>query len=192
MSLILSISFLLFAVVLRIIIQYYYTGDHGVRLSKRNAPLIEIMSGISFFLSFILSFGLIIITHFNMFGIKPHSALSNNFILAVLGFSGIFITVISQIQMGHSWRIGVDKNEQTCLITKGLYSRSRNPIYFGILLYWLAIVLSLPHPLIIVSALVCWASIEIIVRKIEEPYLIRTHGEEFIAYYNNTNRYLIF
>ena len=62
----------------------------------------------------------------------------------------------------------------------------------GPLLAILAIVLSLPHPLIIVSALVCWLSIEVIVRKIEEPYLIRTHGEEFIAYYNNTNRYLIF
>ena len=75
--------------------------------------------------------------------------------------------------------------------TKGLYSSSRNPIYFGILLYWLAIVLSLPHPLIIVSALVCWLSIEVIVRKIEEPYLAGIHGDYFIDYYNKTNRYFI-
>lgn len=191
MSLLLSSAFILFAVIFRIIIQYYYTGDHGVRLAKSNSSFIEIISGTSFFITYIFSFGLIVFTYFDISAITPHPALSNNVIIAILGFTGISITVISQIQMGRSWRIGVDKNEKTCLITEGLYSSSRNPIYFGILLYWFAIVLSFPHPLIIISALVCWASIEIIVRKIEEPYLVSIHGNCFIDYFNKTNRYFI-
>ena len=46
--------------------------------------------------------------------------------LVVISFIWI---VIAQFQMGNSWRIGVDYNDETTLVNKGLFSFSRNPIF---------------------------------------------------------------
>lgn len=190
MALILASTFFLFAIVGRILIQYYYSGDHGVRFAHKSAPLIEIVPGATFILAFVASIALIIL---NLLG---HFPVSEPFLPLVLpavlvGFLGIVITVIAQIQMGRSWRIGVDQSESTELITTGLYAKSRNPIYFGIFLYWIGISMIFPHPAMWVSALVCWISIEVIVRRIEEPYLSRVHKEKFQAYRQKTHRYLV-
>ena len=99
--------------------------------------------------------------------------------------------LIAQWQMSDEWRIGVDQNEKTELVTHGLYSRSRNPIYFGIFLYWIGLVGALPNPIILILGLVCWSSIEVIVRKVEEPYLRKLHGSDYERYLEQTNRYLI-
>ena len=192
MALLLLGSFLSFAIILRILVHYYYTGDHGVRLAKRSAPFIEIIPGTTFVLSFVISAVLIVLNHVGVFLVG-----NNNYpplvimAIGVLGFTGIAITVIAQMQMGRSWRIGVDQDEATELMVNGLYAKSRNPIYFGILLYWLALVLVFTHPAMWACAAVCWVSIELIVRKIEEPYLMRVHGAAFDDYCRNSNRYLV-
>lgn len=191
MALLLLSSFLSLAIILRILIQLYYTGDHGVRLAKSNGPLIEIIPGATFILSFIVSIALIILNHLGEFPIERFLPPFANIGIGLLGFTGIAITVIAQIQMGRSWRIGVDQNEKTELMTNGFYSKSRNPIYFGILLYWLALALCFIHPAMWACAIACWVSIELIVRKIEEPYLRRVHGQAFDEYCRVSNRYLI-
>lgn len=197
MPLLLTTSFLTFAIIIRIAIQYHYTGDHGVRLAKRDAPYIEVIPGTTFVISFAINMVAIALAHFEVWltnypSMLEATTLWTNIISALLGFSGIAITVVAQIQMGHSWRIGVDQDESTDLVINGLYSKSRNPIYFGILLYWIAITVSFPHPIIVTCALVCWVSIELIVRKIEEPYLIKTHGQAFKEYCLTSNRYWLF
>ncbi len=37
-------------------------------------------------------------------------------------------TILAQIQMGDSWRIGIDEEKQTSLVRSGLFGVSRNPI----------------------------------------------------------------
>ena len=191
MALLLLVSFLSLAIILRILIQYYYTGDHGVRFAKANAPYIEIIPGTTFVLSFIVSAILIVLNYLEVFPVDNALPSLANLGVGLLGFSGIVITLVAQMQMGRSWRIGVDQNEKTELMVKGLYSKSRNPIYFGILLYWLALAMCFTHPAMWVCAAVCWISIELIVRKIEEPYLRKVHGDAFDKYCRRTNRYLI-
>ena len=171
------------------LIQYYYTGDIGVRLAKSNAPYIEIIPGLTFVLSFIASVILIAVNYLGAFPVDYTYSAVVNVGVGLLGFSGIIITLVAQMQMGRSWRIGVDQDERTELMVGGLYSKSRNPIYFGILLYWLALSMCFPHAAMWACAVVCWVSIELIVRKIEEPYLRRVHGEAFENYCRGTNRY---
>lgn len=190
MPFILLMTFFSLAIVLRIAIQYYYTGNHGVRFAARSAPLLEIIPGTIFILSFIVSALFIILHHLGLFAFHNTPSTLMQVLAGGIGFSGIIITVIAQIQMGRSWRIGVDQGETTQLITSGLYAKSRNPIYFGILLYWIGIVMSTQHLLLWVCAILCWLSIEVIVRKIEEPYLQNTHGTAFERYKTNTHRYL--
>lgn len=192
MAVTLLVSFLTLAVAGRILIQYYYTGDHGVRVAKPTAALIEVIPGATFVLSFLVSAVLIVLQHFELMNPWQFSSSLVTLTGAVLGFGGIVITLVAQLQMGQAWRIGVDPSEQTELITAGLYAKSRNPIYFGIFLYWIGIVISFPHPAIWVCAVVCWFSIEVIVRKIEEPYLLRLHGKAFEDYVAQSHRYRLF
>jgi protein-S-isoprenylcysteine O-methyltransferase Ste14 len=192
MAFVLLVSFLTFAVVGRILIQYYYTGDHGVRLAKSTASPVEIIPGLTFVLSFLVSAVLIVLNEFAWLSDWHFGSPLVTFVATALGFAGIAITLVAQIQMGKSWRIGVDPGEQTNLITTGLYAKSRNPIYFGILLYWMGVVINFPHPAMWVCAIICWVSIEVIVRKIEEPYLHRVHAKAFADYLARSHRYRLF
>lgn len=192
MSFILTITFILFAIIFRLLKQYHLTGNFGVRFVKTDAPFFEKFFGITFLLSFLNSIIFIVLIHFQQYPWQVYPPVTHHNIIALIGFSGILITVLAQWQMGVSWRIGVDKTETTELITSGIFTHSRNPIYFGIFLYWFAIILDKPQPILILSALTCWLSIEVIVRKVEEPYLLKVHGEKYTIYYKNTHRYFIF
>jgi protein-S-isoprenylcysteine O-methyltransferase Ste14 len=191
MPLFLAANLCLFAILGRIGIQFYYTKDLGVRLLKPSAPLSEIVAGCTFVCAFILSLVLIALNSDGLFTINISLPLWLMWVGVSAGLVGILITIIAQIQMGRSWRIGVDTNEETSLITTGLYFRSRNPTYLGIALYWLGICITFTHPLMWACAIVCWLSIEFIVRKMEEPYLLNCHGQKFADYINKTNRYLL-
>lgn len=189
MALTLIILFLVLAVVLRATLQRFKTGDFGIRAAPPGAPLIEILPGTLFILSFASALILIILSTLGY--TAPVAKLSNyvEWVFFGLGLTGIVITIISQQQMGNSWRIGVDQTEATALKTNGLYACSRNPIYFGILLFWVGLCGIFAHPLLWLCAVICWCCIEVIVRKIEEPYLKRLHGDQFDTYLKNTNRY---
>ena len=62
----------------------------------------------------------------------------NNQTVKYIGLTLLFIslvwTVIAQGHMKNSWRIGIDTDTKTELVTNGLFSISRNPIFFGMIL----------------------------------------------------------
>jgi len=192
MALSLIIFFLVFAVLFRAAAQRLRTGDFGLRAAPLDAPLIEILPGTFFVLSFASALVLITLGELGHISPIPIFSYTVRWLFFALGVTGVVITVISQHQMGDSWRIGVDQTETTTLKTNGLYARSRNPIYFGILLFWTGLCVVFPHPLLWLFALICWCCIEVIVRKIEEPYLQRLHGKDFDSYLLATNRYSLF
>jgi len=49
----------------------------------------------------------------------------------VVAIVGIFATVYAQLDMGDSWRIGVDPGETTTLVRTGVFGWVRNPIFTG-------------------------------------------------------------
>ena len=191
MAFILIIVFLVFAVLLRTVTQRLRTGDFGLRAASFGAPLIEVIPGALFIMSF--ANALVLTTLGELGYIQPVTKFPYflEWVFFIIGLCGVVITIISQQQMGDLWRIGVDQTEVTSLKTNGLYARSRNPIYFGILLFWIGLSGTFQHPLLWLCMLVCWVCIETIVRKIEEPYLEKLHGDTFKEYIKNTNRYLL-
>ena len=50
----------------------------------------------------------------------------------------------AQSQMTTSWRIGIDKKNKAKLVTHGLFSLSRNPIFLGVLMGNLGVILRYP------------------------------------------------
>lgn len=108
--------------------------------------------------------------------------------LVLLIVSLIWI-LIAQAQMGKSWRIGFDSDSRTALVRKGLYRWSRNPIFLGMRVTLLGLFLTIPNAATLVIMILGNAVIQIQVR-LEEAYLLKTHGESYQAYCRQTNRWL--
>mgnify|MGYP003635593772 CR=1 FL=1 len=135
-SLILISSFLALAVLGRSFVQYKRNGDFGIRAASINAPLIEIVPGAIFVVTFCFAFGLVLFGYLGRAPLLFVPSIPFQLLGSLIGACGIAVTLLSQIQMGDSWRIGVDQQETTALITHGIYAKSRNPIYLGIFLFW--------------------------------------------------------
>jgi len=103
-----------------------------------------------------------------------------------LGFAGV---VGSQHAMGASWRIGQDEEERTALVTSGPFRIIRNPIFSSLVLVQLGLALLVPSVLAGAGLVLLIPSILIQVRAVEEPHLIRTHGNEYLAYARRVGRF---
>lgn len=98
-------------------------------------------------------------------------------------------TVIAQYQMGNSWRIGIDEANKTAFVSKGLFGFSRNPIFFGMLLTLLGFFLLLPNALSFV-ALVCGYLLMQVQIRLEEEFLAKQFGDEYIQYKKQVRRWI--
>ncbi|MHB8875296.1 MAG: methyltransferase family protein [Myxococcaceae bacterium] len=106
----------------------------------------------------------------------------------VLLISGVVVVVIAQAQMGASWRIGIDSKNRTELVTHGLFQIVRNPIFTGLLLVTLGIVLLTPSPWSVLG----WAFLLYVLAlqvRLEEEHLLRLHGEPYRAYASRVGRF---
>jgi protein-S-isoprenylcysteine O-methyltransferase Ste14 len=114
--------------------------------------------------------------------------------LATLGVAlvvlGSLATFWAQNAMGRSWRIGVDANEKTELIESGPFRWVRNPIFSFLLVTMAGLVLLVPNLLSVVAWLSLLIAIELQVRLVEEPYLLRTHGDRYARYAQRVGRFV--
>ena len=106
--------------------------------------------------------------------------------LAVLG---IVLTVWAQLDMGDSWRVGVDASETTALVHTGMFGRVRNPIYTAMLTFDIGIALVTPNFVTIAGVLLALTSLELQVRHVEEPYLQAKHGAAYRDYTASVGRF---
>lgn len=103
---------------------------------------------------------------------------------------GLVLVLVSQTAMGSSWRIGVDEGERTELVTHGVFALVRNPVFTGMGILLLGQVLAVPSVLSALALVVFAVAVEVQVRAIEEPYLLRTHGTDYLRYAARTGRFL--
>ncbi|HEU4511315.1 MAG TPA: isoprenylcysteine carboxylmethyltransferase family protein, partial [Pyrinomonadaceae bacterium] len=107
----------------------------------------------------------------------------------VLLFVSLVWTILAQVQMGDSWRIGIDTKHRTELVQSGVFKISRNPIFVGMMVTLLGLFLVIPNVVTLITFLVGVILIGIQVR-LEEEYLTRTHGDEYIEYRHNVRRWI--
>jgi protein-S-isoprenylcysteine O-methyltransferase Ste14 len=107
--------------------------------------------------------------------------------IAVVGVAAMFY---AQVAMGDSWRIGVEPEERTELVMDGPYALMRNPIYTAWLGTFAGITLMVPSWLAIFGAVVLLCSMELLVRRAEEPYLAQAHGAAFVSYAARVGRFV--
>ena len=97
--------------------------------------------------------------------------------------------IVAQLQMGDSWRIGIDEKKATGLVRSGVFGFSRNPIFLGMLASLLGFFLALPNAFTLLFLTLGWVLIQIQVR-LEEEWLRRIHGDAYSEYERNVRRWL--
>jgi protein-S-isoprenylcysteine O-methyltransferase Ste14 len=132
-ALIVCLTMGLMASVGRSALQYFRTGDFGLRF-RRGATRSE---RIALALVVIGVLGAPLACAVALSGTKTGRLLLNSGVTHGLGLTlmatGGLLTLIAQIHMAESWRIGVDTSESTALVTSGVFRLIRHPIYTGVL-----------------------------------------------------------
>jgi protein-S-isoprenylcysteine O-methyltransferase Ste14 len=162
----------------RALLQYRRTGDFGLRFALAGhsraayvtpffiatAGIAAPLSGVADLLGWRIGRHLVDSISMNVTG------------LALMAAGGVLM-LVAQLEMGASWRAGIDPAETTVLITTGVFKLIRHPIYSGALISLAGLTLAVPNALAIASLTAAFVGIEILVRLIEEPHLLRVHGD---------------
>jgi protein-S-isoprenylcysteine O-methyltransferase Ste14 len=101
----------------------------------------------------------------------------------------LFWIAVAQFQMGNSWRIGIDPENETILVTQGIFSVSRNPIFLGMIASMAGLFLILPNMLTFFITLAGYFIIQIQIR-LEEEFLSGKFGKQYELYQLKTRRLL--
>ncbi|GLZ09426.1 hypothetical protein Acsp03_68920 [Actinomadura sp. NBRC 104412] len=108
----------------------------------------------------------------------------------VLAAGGTAATLAAQTSMGASWRIGVDDNERTSLVTGGAFALARNPIFTAMIVTAAGLAAMVPNVVSLLGLVLSVAVIQLQVRAVEEPYLLRVHGDAYRGYAARVGRFL--
>jgi protein-S-isoprenylcysteine O-methyltransferase Ste14 len=172
-------------------LQYRRTGSTGFRGTSGRIGSTEWIAGVGFVVALMVAVSAPILQRVNL--IAPLDGLSAAWIQATgiaVAIVGIAATVYAQLEMGDSWRIGVDEQETTTLVRTGVFRRVRNPIYTAMFTFGLGIALVTPNLVACAGFILLVAAIELQVRRVEEPHLLRTHRDAYRAYTATVGRFI--
>jgi protein-S-isoprenylcysteine O-methyltransferase Ste14 len=98
-------------------------------------------------------------------------------------------TLVCWKRMGKSWRMGINPQEKTQLISSGPYAHIRHPIYALSSLLMLASMVIVSSPLLLAAGgvhlvLLQWEAIR------EEKHMLSQHGPAYAEYCRKTGRFL--
>ncbi|WP_425803213.1 methyltransferase family protein [Desulfitobacterium sp. Sab5] len=106
----------------------------------------------------------------------------------VLTIASLIFTIYAQNEMGTSWRIGIDQEVKTQLVTTGPFAYIRNPIFLGMIVMLLGLFFLIPTYFIAVLFILSYLLINIQTR-LEEEYLAKVHGNVYLNYKKGTGRF---
>jgi len=180
LTLALYLVYLALAFGLRGWLQWRRTGDHGFRFGAFAAAPAERAGGLLFVLALALGLAAPVLE-------LTGALYALGALLAVAGIAG---TLHAQLEMGASWRVGVDPSERTALRTDGPFRWVRNPIFSWMLFTAAGLALLVPNVASLAGLVLLGVALELQVRLVEEPYLRRTHGAAYADWAARTGRFL--
>lgn len=105
----------------------------------------------------------------------------------VMGHLSLAGIAVAQRQMKQSWRIGIDFEHKTALVTSGLFAWSRNPIYLFLLIALTGLFLVMPNAVTFAVLFAAYLVLQITMR-MEEDFLTVQHGQAYLDYKANVRR----
>lgn len=125
------------------------------------------------------------LNYLNMRGVKgPYAAIG----LGLL-FGSWVLFVLALIHLKNAWRFGIDHEQTKELITTGIYSKIRNPIYTSMIVAFLGAFLVFPN-LIFLILFILGSVGAVSMALSEEKFLQSTFGEKYTTYSKKTGRFL--
>jgi protein-S-isoprenylcysteine O-methyltransferase Ste14 len=185
------VAFAVLTFFVRVAIQLRRTGSTGLIGLRKGAGPMEWLSGLLFIGGMapaVVSIQLVLQDDLDPIGALDVVALhAIGIVLAGLGGIAVFM---AQLGMGANWRIGVSEDQGTDLVTGGWFQLCRNPIYAAMIVGWTGFALMVPTWLGLAAVVVIALGLEVQVRAVEEPFLRRTHGDEYCAYAARVGRFV--
>jgi protein-S-isoprenylcysteine O-methyltransferase Ste14 len=109
---------------------------------------------------------------------------------AMIACVGLLIFVLAFFSFGDSWRIGIDRKTAGQLVTGGIFSISRNPIYVAFDLLFIGVFLMNGTWFFLIFAFLAILAVHSQTLR-EERFLTQRYGKEYEQYRRTTPRYLI-
>lgn len=175
---------------LRTWVQWRRTGDTGWRGISGRFGSPEWWAGVLFTVALVAG---VLGPITALLGLEPVAVLdgaTTHLLGAALAFAGVLATVATQLAMGTSWRIGVDDTETTELVTTGPFALARNPIFTAMATTGLGLGLMVPNLVAMLGFVLLVVALQLQVRVVEEPYLLRTHATSYESYAASVGRFL--
>jgi protein-S-isoprenylcysteine O-methyltransferase Ste14 len=97
--------------------------------------------------------------------------------------------VVAQLDLGASWRIGIEEGARPGLVVGGLYRVCRNPIFLAMLIALTGFTILVPTWLSLATLIGAAIGIRAHVRD-EEAYLKRTYGPAYADYARRVGRFV--
>jgi protein-S-isoprenylcysteine O-methyltransferase Ste14 len=191
LALVLYVVYLALAFGLRTLIQLRRTGSSGFHGLGGRPLSAEWIAGVGFTLALLVGAAAPVLALLGL--VEPIAALDTTAVHVcglVLALAGIAATFYAQVAMGSSWRIGVDPAERTDLVTSGPFALVRNPIFAAMLPTALGLTMLVPSWVALAGLIGLALAIELQVRVVEEPYLLRAHGGSYAAYAARVGRFI--
>ena len=107
----------------------------------------------------------------------------------VLLLLSIVIAAASLLGLKDSWRVGIPEDQQTVLISTGIYRFTRNPYFLAYLIMFAGYTLILQNIMLLALLLISMAIVHAMIRK-EEAHLANMHGADYDVYRKKVPRYL--
>ena len=137
--------------------------------------------------------GLMVVITVLAFVLSIHNVIfvfkSNLFILTVLGFILIVIGTIFWLSANVSSRID-DNIKVNQLVTTGIYSKVRHPIYAAFLYAITGSILIFDNVFLIVLPVIYWLILTVVIKNTEEKWLIEWYGDYYRWYSRKVNRFI--
>jgi len=105
-----------------------------------------------------------------------------NFVVLFFTLSALVFWIISRIQLGSSFSVLPEAKQ---LVTKGIYSKIRNPIYLFTIIANIGVIYLLNNKYLFLI-LPVFVIVQVIRSKREEKMLIKTFGDKYLAYKRST------
>lgn len=109
----------------------------------------------------------------------------------IITSAACFFIAAAQAGMGRSWRVGVPAigNDVDALVMTGFNRISRNPVYLGVVVFLVGLLLAAPGPLTLAALVISLAGLTIIIKN-EERYLRNRFGAEYDGYARRVRRWI--
>lgn len=178
------------------VLLFFYTVYIGKMLAQRKRgirtdQMAQRKSGTLFYIEFFLKISTYAIVAVEVLSIARNtSAFPQGMRILGLTFAvlGDIVFALAVWTMRDSWRAGIAQNDQTEMVTTGIYRLSRNPAFLGFDLVYMGVMMMFFNWVLFAFTILAMVMLHLQILQ-EEKYLPSVFGKAYLTYKDRVGRY---